>query len=81
MKFVQTPHRSEIIEVGAAAAEFPAALEAQLAPGGKMVIPVGVDSQTFYAVRCACGDSAIQKSGMKRPPTLHSLASVKKRNC
>ena len=40
----------DAIHVGAAAEDFPAALEAQLAPGGRMVIPVGTYRQIFYLV-------------------------------
>mmetsp|Transcript_122548 Transcript_122548/g.357868 ORF Transcript_122548/g.357868 Transcript_122548/m.357868 type:complete len:362 (+) Transcript_122548:113-1198(+) len=40
----------DCIHVGAAAESLPQALCDQLRPGGRMVIPVGSDSQTFYQV-------------------------------
>lgn len=40
----------DCIHVGAAAEEVPAALLEQLKPGGRMVIPVGTQSQWFYQI-------------------------------
>ena len=51
------------IHVGAAAAEIPKALEDQLAPGGKMVIPVGTENQTFFEVTRSL-DGKITREGL-----------------
>lgn len=40
----------DVINVAAAGAEIPAALEAQLAPGGRLVIPIGGENQQLIQV-------------------------------
>lgn len=56
----------EAIIVGAAAAEPPGALLAQLAPGGRLIIPVGKGHQTLYRYRRVGDDVHRERIGGAR---------------
>jgi protein-L-isoaspartate(D-aspartate) O-methyltransferase len=63
---ISTQAPFDAINVAAAAESIPAALEQQLAPGGRLVMPVGGEDQYLVRVRRASSASAARRSASCR---------------